>query len=224
MQRPASQFDREELDWLAFRYIAGELSEPEAAEFEERLAVDQAAREAVARSVELTSTLAATREESTTVEAGSATSRTWKAVAGRGSLSRSRWGLLASTAALALLTTIVWWPSSSRDEVSVTDAETHDAEQLVAMWSDKDFPAVEVKASPVDAKIEPAHQPAAQNDEPAELVAQNGNDDIVDLTPDRETDADKNAEQDRTAAPDWMVAGVSLELSNELQIPAKGER
>lgn len=224
MHVPASQSDRDELDWLAFRYIAGELSEPEAAEFEERLALDQDAREAVARSVELTSTLATSLDASAKSEAGSLTSRNSKVVASRSSLSRARWGLLASTAALALLTTIVWWPSSSRDDLAVTDAETHDAEQLVAMWSDKEFPAVEVKVSPAAVKVEPEHQAAVQNDEPGELVAQNGNDEIVDLAPDREIDADKNAEQDRHAAPDWMVAGVSLELSNELQIPTKGER
>ena len=39
--------------FLAFQYIAGELTEAEAAAFEERLAVDQAAREAVARAVEV---------------------------------------------------------------------------------------------------------------------------------------------------------------------------
>jgi len=42
-----------ELDWQAFRYIAGEMSLEEADQFEGRLAVDQAAREAVARSVEI---------------------------------------------------------------------------------------------------------------------------------------------------------------------------
>ena len=39
--------------FVAFRYVAGELTDAEAAAFEERLAVDQAAREAVARAVEI---------------------------------------------------------------------------------------------------------------------------------------------------------------------------
>lgn len=43
-----------ELDWLAFQYIADELDESKRAAFEEQLAEDQRAREAVARSVELT--------------------------------------------------------------------------------------------------------------------------------------------------------------------------
>ena len=43
----------DELDWLAFRYIAGEMSAEEADVFEARLAVEQDAREAVASAVQL---------------------------------------------------------------------------------------------------------------------------------------------------------------------------
>lgn len=43
-----------ELSWLAFRFVAGELSGDELAAFEQRLEVDQGAREAVAEMVELT--------------------------------------------------------------------------------------------------------------------------------------------------------------------------
>ncbi len=49
--------DREELDWLAFRYVAGELAADEMSDFESRLAHDQAACDAVSRAVELTSAL-----------------------------------------------------------------------------------------------------------------------------------------------------------------------
>lgn len=45
---------REELDWLAFRYVAAELSPEENREFEGRLEHDQQAREAVGRLVEVT--------------------------------------------------------------------------------------------------------------------------------------------------------------------------
>ena len=44
----------DDLSWLSFRYVAGELSGDELAAFEQRLEVDQAAREAVAEMVELT--------------------------------------------------------------------------------------------------------------------------------------------------------------------------
>lgn len=43
----------DELTWQAFQYVAGEFSAIEAELFEERLATDQAAREAVAQAVEL---------------------------------------------------------------------------------------------------------------------------------------------------------------------------
>lgn len=45
---------RGELSWTAFRYVSGEMSVAEAETFEQRLAGDQAAREAVARSVQIT--------------------------------------------------------------------------------------------------------------------------------------------------------------------------
>jgi len=48
-----------DLDWLAFCYAAGELDAADAERFEARLADDQAAREALARAVELTQTVAA---------------------------------------------------------------------------------------------------------------------------------------------------------------------
>ncbi|NLF68931.1 MAG: hypothetical protein GX575_07730 [Candidatus Anammoximicrobium sp.] len=45
---------RDDLDWLAFRYVAAELSPAESREFESRLEHDQQAREAVGRLVEVT--------------------------------------------------------------------------------------------------------------------------------------------------------------------------
>jgi anti-sigma-K factor RskA len=42
-----------QLDWLAFRYVAGEMTDHESADWERRLADDQTAREAVAGAVQL---------------------------------------------------------------------------------------------------------------------------------------------------------------------------
>ncbi|MBI5759151.1 MAG: hypothetical protein HZA46_11600 [Planctomycetales bacterium] len=50
--------NQSDLAWTAFRYIANELTADEAATFEERLAVDQEAREELSHSVELTQALA----------------------------------------------------------------------------------------------------------------------------------------------------------------------
>ncbi len=47
------------LDWLAFQYISEELTDEEVLAFEDQLAEDQDAREAVARAVELTHTVSA---------------------------------------------------------------------------------------------------------------------------------------------------------------------
>ena len=57
----------EDLDWLAFRYIADELSPDETVAFENRLASDQAAREAVAGVVDLTCAVAVVDAEDHTL-------------------------------------------------------------------------------------------------------------------------------------------------------------
>ena len=54
-----------DLDWLAFRYISGEMTVSETDQFESLLADDQAAREAVVRAVELTQAIVAVQSAST---------------------------------------------------------------------------------------------------------------------------------------------------------------
>jgi hypothetical protein len=58
-----SEKQSEDLDWLAFRYVAAELSGPQLRQFEQRLEHDQAAREAVGRVVEVTCAVRALDEE-----------------------------------------------------------------------------------------------------------------------------------------------------------------
>ena len=61
--------DLNHLDWQAFCYVANELSPAERDQFEEQLAVDQVAREAVARAVDLARILAVAEcHEATAVE------------------------------------------------------------------------------------------------------------------------------------------------------------
>jgi hypothetical protein len=55
---------KRELDWLAFCYAAGELNAAEAEAFEVTLSNDQAAREALARAVDLSQTVAAAEAQS----------------------------------------------------------------------------------------------------------------------------------------------------------------
>ena len=56
---------RDELEWDAFRYVANELSADESTAFEQRLADDQEAREAVAHCVEMTHAVVALAEAET---------------------------------------------------------------------------------------------------------------------------------------------------------------
>jgi ferric-dicitrate binding protein FerR (iron transport regulator) len=58
--------DGSELAWLAFRYVAGEMTVEEAEAFEGRLDQDQQAREAVARVVELAGAVAAQAPQAAT--------------------------------------------------------------------------------------------------------------------------------------------------------------
>src|SRR6188768_3316297 len=51
--QPQTESRATDLDWLAFRYISGEMAVSEAAEFESLLSDDQGARDAVVRAVEL---------------------------------------------------------------------------------------------------------------------------------------------------------------------------
>jgi hypothetical protein len=68
-----------DLDWLAFRYISGEMSVNEAGQFESLLADDQNARDAVVRAVELSQTILATQisPQSESIGFLSAVSKSW---------------------------------------------------------------------------------------------------------------------------------------------------
>ena len=59
----------DELDWLAFRYVAGEMAAGEEEQFEERLAQDQLAREAVDHAVELKEAMRLVTAESAPITA-----------------------------------------------------------------------------------------------------------------------------------------------------------
>jgi hypothetical protein len=93
--------EHDDLEWLAFRYVAGEMNPAEAAAFEGRLADEQPAREAVCRAVALTDRLAAAMPEP--AEAGPASLPTavsnqsrWR----RSALRAAGWMSLGAAAAL----------------------------------------------------------------------------------------------------------------------------
>ncbi len=104
--------NHDELDWLAFRYIAGELTRAESEAFEQRLADDQTAREAVARAVMLTSAIVAGRGESPASVVRYPSRPRW-----------TRWVVAAAAVLLAAITIVVVRPGSrpgeSNDELTV---------------------------------------------------------------------------------------------------------
>jgi hypothetical protein len=57
-----------DLEWLAFQYIAGELSVEEAESFERRLEADQSAREVLARTVQISQAIAALPPQTVAVD------------------------------------------------------------------------------------------------------------------------------------------------------------
>jgi len=83
-----------DLDWLAFCYSAGELSAADAEAFEIRLADEQAAREALARAVELSQAVGAAETHSQYVVSASLRTKHWS--------SRLSWMAIGGVASLLL--------------------------------------------------------------------------------------------------------------------------
>lgn len=93
------QYDKpEDVDWLAFCYIAGELSAAEADAFETRMADDQEAREAVARAVGLAFMLAAAGPKARHSRTVSQAASTWRHAR---MARRVAWATVAAAACLA---------------------------------------------------------------------------------------------------------------------------
>src|SRR5688500_3937841 len=93
MTKMTNDMKQNDLDWLAFCYAAGELDNEAAEQFELRLADDQPAREALARAVELTQTVAAAESQCGEFVVPAATATTawnsrlsWMAVGGLASV------------------------------------------------------------------------------------------------------------------------------------------
>lgn len=131
----------DELDWLAFCYVAGELSAKDAETFEARLADDQPAREAVAHAVGIAYTLAAAAREVREQEATAdlrGTRRHASSIFGRWV-----WATVAAAACLAGLWAYrSWWLpvrlSGVSQEVAHKEVPTSSAgtpQQLAVLWN-----------------------------------------------------------------------------------------
>lgn len=133
---------RSDLDWLAFQYIAGELSVDDAAQFESRLAIDQMAREAVAAAVEL-SEVAAIAEcrpvELAHAQATHSQSTHWQSSLSRRALAQRNWvrgfawagwGAAACLLCLALIQQSNWKPWGHQDSLASQDSASSDSEVM----------------------------------------------------------------------------------------------
>lgn len=115
-------------DWLAFLYAVGEMSATESLAFEQQLAEDQSAREALARAVQLAGAVRSACRPMPVVRASSATGRSWLAVVG-----------VCAAAALVLVATSVGFfdrNDSTDMPVAAQRSAMKNAGGLVAMWAE----------------------------------------------------------------------------------------
>ncbi len=206
MIKSDEELNRTDLDLLAFQYIADELDDRAAAQFEEQLAADQSAREAVAAAVELTQSLlrsAATHsraQHSATVGAMPANHR-------QQNLRRRLGWAVVSVAALC-----VWFVASlllvsdqapeevaQRDPstvgpvsqvVGTSEVDASTAAQLVGLWADSEF-------STNGHGAESAGEAAAADAFAAPLSS------------------NALAAESGIVVPDWIMAAVSADLGRE---------
>ena len=134
-----------ELDWLAYCYVSGELTGDEQTTFENRLADDQAAREAVARAVELVQTvaLAETHEVTRPLPVSTTRRTTWPR--------RLVWMSVGASAALVLVAVALNWqaiagrfasPPVDRSELAEVWSQTRDDVRLIVQAEPVELPIV----------------------------------------------------------------------------------
>lgn len=92
-----------DVHWQAFRYVAGEMSEVEAGRFEEQLALDQSAREAVATAAQLAQTVALTESQQPLTLRPAVAARSEKRM-----LRAAVWMGLGAAACLAIVLSAGW--------------------------------------------------------------------------------------------------------------------
>jgi anti-sigma-K factor RskA len=126
-----------DLDWMAFQYVSGELNATEVEAFEERLASDQDAREAVAGAVQLAETTAFALESAvlSTASAGrgdrslAGSSRAWTSMG---------WTLCGIAAALAIAVTlsgVLKSPAPSHGHTAQVETNHGEVRELAMAWA-----------------------------------------------------------------------------------------
>jgi len=163
-QRPSP----DSLDWLAFRYIADEMSTDERASFELRLAEDQLAREAVALVVEVAQAVSVVESaacaehlagKSSPVVVTRADGRTWLTAFG--------WMIVGSIACVTVLFVAEQWSKHQRVPVRQIARSTGDDSppQLAIVWSETRRATEADSGESLDATGEGAEFPAGARDD-----------------------------------------------------------
>jgi hypothetical protein len=135
----ASHSVSEDLVWLAFRYSQGELSAAEAETFEERLATEQPAREALAEAAKLSELTHAALAR----ELAPQPSRRFKALSGKSFARVSSWVTVGAAACLALFLALsaVWPGKDGADNVVNGDPSTEETSRSMPQWLAQAFPS-----------------------------------------------------------------------------------
>ncbi|QDT84357.1 hypothetical protein MalM14_20110 [Gimesia chilikensis] len=125
-----------DLEWLAFQYVANELSEQECLQFEALLAEKQSAREALAHATQLVAGLKSITPKSVAQETVAAAQQP----AATSTTRWAFWGLLTTAAAVALLVPSLFKSTGTMDNPTIptaqTEPSTEDAEYLLSLWAE----------------------------------------------------------------------------------------
>lgn len=179
---------RDELDWLAFRYVGAELSPEESRQFENRLEHDQQAREAVGRLVETTCAVRVLDWDAESPVMPVRRRHVWF---------RRRAGQLAAGLAMGLMVALlIWGPRTGllRHEPEGGFATAPPAAELAVVWS---HARTELNTRQVDEVADWRW-----------LAPAEGEADEAGSTP----------EEGAADAPDWMISAVvAMESPEEVQ-------
>ena len=179
-----------DLDWTALRHALGELLDEEARVFEDRLGVDQSAREALARAV---ARLERLHEAALLVEPP-ALSRVGLNGSGMPGVR-----LLAIAASILLVVGWVWWNTrTNSDDWALAPSGSIGPPEIALAWAD-------LRAEGLQAGF-----PSTPNLE--SLVATNGEHEGGQLVDDLMLE---NSEDVQESLPSWMVEATLLDESSE---------
>ena len=125
-----------DLEWLAFQYVANELSEQECLQFESLLSEKQSAREALAHATQLVAGLKSIAAQ----PAGQVTVASAQQPAATSTTRWAFWGLLTTAAAIVLLVPSLFKSTGTTDNPTIptaqTEPSTEDAEYLLSLWAE----------------------------------------------------------------------------------------